>query len=57
MISADGRLLSPMLIVLQESTGDFGPRVRQTMLNPDNLCIQATKSGELYILNFSSLNV
>ena len=49
MISADGRLLSPMLIVLQESTGDFGPRVRQTMLNPDNLYTQATKSGSSLI--------
>ena len=56
VISADGRLLSPMPIILQEPTGEFGPRVRQTMFTPDNLYIQATKSGKLQIIIFGCSN-
>lgn len=57
IISADSRLLSPMLVVLQESTGESGPRVKQTMFKPDNLHIQVTKYGELQFLIFSSSKV
>ena len=48
-ISADGKLLSPMLVCLQETTGDnFGPRVALTLNSvPDNLYVVCSKSGKL----------
>lgn len=46
-ISASGRLLSPVYIVLKEPTGAFGPRVQETMFRPQNIYIDASKSGKL----------
>ena len=39
LLSMEGRLLSPMLICLQEPAGSFGPIVQETMLKPNNLVI------------------
>jgi len=47
IISASGRLLSPLYIVLKESTGTFGPRVQETLFRPVNIYIQASKSRKL----------
>jgi len=47
IISASGRLLSPLYIVLKESMGTFGPRVQDTLFRPVNIYIQASKSGKL----------
>lgn len=44
LISLDGKLHSPMLVVLQEEGGKFGPRVMATMKRPRNLMIRAGRS-------------
>lgn len=46
-ISGDGRLLSPLFIVLKEPTGEFGPRVQETMFRQNNIFVLASKSGKL----------
>lgn len=43
--TADGRSVSPLLVVLSETNGEFGPRVRQTMYKHPNLCVKASTSG------------
>ncbi|XP_070529783.1 uncharacterized protein [Cardiocondyla obscurior] len=47
IISASGNLLSPLYLVLKESTGTFGPRVKESLFRPVNIYIQASKSGKL----------
>lgn len=44
---ADGKLLEPAYLIHPETSGDFRPSVRQTMIKPDNLVIRATKSGKM----------
>lgn len=46
-ISADGKLLSPLFLVLKEQTGEFGPRVSEGLFRPSNVFIEASKSGKL----------
>ncbi|OXU21056.1 hypothetical protein TSAR_008214 [Trichomalopsis sarcophagae] len=46
-ISGDGRLLSPLYIVLKEKTGEFGPVVSQELFRPANIYAMASKSGKL----------
>ncbi|XP_034195342.2 uncharacterized protein LOC117611505 [Osmia lignaria lignaria] len=46
-ISAAGKLLSPLLIVLKEVGGEFGLRVQETMFRPKNVFILASTSGKL----------
>ena len=46
-ISADGRLLSPLFIVLKETTGTFGPRVQENMFKASNIFVTASTSGKL----------
>jgi len=41
VISADGRLLSPLLIVLKEPSGTLGPRVQETMFTANNIFIMS----------------
>jgi len=45
-ISDDGRLLSPLFIVLKEPTGSFGLRVKE-MFRENNIFVMASKSGKL----------
>jgi len=47
LISADGRLLSPLFLVLKEPSGHFGTRVQQTLVQPANVLLTASKSGKL----------
>lgn len=47
MIRGDGVLLSPLLICLQEPSGQFGPNVFANMLKPPNVFTVASKSGKL----------
>ncbi|XP_024940097.1 uncharacterized protein LOC112494251 [Cephus cinctus] len=50
IITASGKLLSPMLICLQETTGnEFGPRVSLEIIKntPNNLIVVCSKSGKL----------
>jgi hypothetical protein len=46
-ITKSGKLLSPLFIVLQETSGNFGPRVRQTLFTTPNLSVRAFGSGKL----------
>lgn len=47
IISAGGVLLSPLLIVLQETDGKFGPRVQKNLFKAENVLIFASNSGKL----------
>lgn len=46
-ISADGKLLSPLFLVLKEPSGEFGPVVSQTLFRPTNVYAVPSKSGKL----------
>lgn len=46
ILSMEGKLLSPMMIILQETTGDqFGPRVGPNLPRYSNLLVTCSKSG------------
>lgn len=47
ILSASGVLKSPLLIVLQEPGGQFGPIVQKTMYKADNIVAFASTSGKL----------
>ena len=47
IISASGSLLSPMLLVLQEAGGKFGPQVAKKVFRPNNIYLLASSSGKL----------
>jgi len=47
LISAKGVLLLPLLIVLQEKDGKFGPIVKKSLFEPENVHVLASKSGKL----------
>lgn len=47
IISADGKLHSPLLIVLQVSDGQFGPTVQKNMYKAENISVYPSKSGKL----------
>lgn len=46
-VSATGKLLSPLLIVLKEQGGTFGTRVLSNLFSPKNVKIEASSSGKL----------
>lgn len=46
-VSADGRLLSPLFLVLKEPSGKLGPIVEATLFKPKNVYIEVSKSGKL----------
>jgi hypothetical protein len=46
-ISADGDLLSPLFVVLQEPDGKFGPRVEENLFQAPNIYVTASRSGKL----------
>jgi len=45
-ISADGVLKSPLLIILQETNGQFGPIVEKTMYKTEIIVAFASNSGK-----------
>lgn len=45
-ISAEGKLLSPLLIILKEPSGRLGPIVERTIFRPSNVFISISKSGK-----------
>lgn len=47
LISADGTLHSPLMMVLKEPTGEFGPIVKKDLFKPSNVYVMASKSGKL----------
>ena len=46
-VDADGRMKSPLFVCMQETNGEFGPRVKQTMFTAPNLYVTASKSGKI----------
>ncbi|KAL1487471.1 hypothetical protein ABEB36_008988 [Hypothenemus hampei] len=54
LISASGKLVSPLLVVLREPSGEFGPRVEQNLFRPENVYIMASKSGKLTTEHFKT---
>lgn len=46
-ISATGDLLSPLLIVLQEKRGQYGPLVQQKMFKAENVLALVSNSGKM----------
>lgn len=46
-INADGKLLSPLFIVLKEGKGEFGPIVEKNLFRPENVFLTASKSGKI----------
>ncbi|XP_076544512.1 LOW QUALITY PROTEIN: uncharacterized protein LOC143305331 [Osmia lignaria lignaria] len=53
-VSANGKLLSPLYIVLKESSGQFGPRVKESLFNAPNVHVSASKSGKLISEHFKT---
>ncbi|KYQ49302.1 hypothetical protein ALC60_11634 [Trachymyrmex zeteki] len=47
IVSACGSLLSPLLIILQEKDGKFGPRVEANLFKPDNVIVLPSNSGKM----------
>ncbi|XP_076670748.1 uncharacterized protein LOC143370037 [Andrena cerasifolii] len=47
------QLLSPLFMVLKETTGEFGPRVEKTLFRPANVFLTASKSGKLTSYHFN----
>jgi len=54
IISADSRLLSPLLIMLKEPSEILGPRVQEIMFTANNIFVMATKSGKLTSNHFET---
>jgi hypothetical protein len=46
-ISADGKLLNTLLVVLQENDNKFGPVVQKNIFKAPNICVIPSKSGKL----------
>lgn len=46
-ISCDGRLLSPLLIVLKEAGSRFGPLVEKSLYRPPNVYLLPSSSGKM----------
>lgn len=46
-ISAEGKLLSPLFMVLKEPKGEFGPIVVKKLLQAPNIYLEASTSGKL----------
>jgi hypothetical protein len=47
LISGDGRLLSPLFMILKEPTGEFGPVIEKNIFRPTNVYVKASKSGKV----------
>ena len=47
IITADGKLIDPLHVTLQEPGGSFGPRVLQSMFKHPKLYVVASKSGNI----------
>ena len=56
LISAAGELLSPLFLVLKEASGTFGPAVEGNLFRPDNIYVEASKSGKLTTGTYISMN-
>jgi Tc5 transposase C-terminal domain/DDE superfamily endonuclease len=47
VISASGKLLSPLFLVLKEPTGSFGPRIMRSMFMAVNVHVTSSRSGKV----------
>ena len=50
--SADGKLQSPLYLVLKEPRGKFGPIVQETIFQPINVFVAVSKFGKLMSSKF-----
>lgn len=50
MITASGKILSPLFIILQETNGTFGPQVEKNLEIPKNIELSCSKSGKMSLL-------
>ncbi|OQV15818.1 hypothetical protein BV898_10070 [Hypsibius exemplaris] len=46
-IDATGKLLSPLFIVMQEISGDFGPLVKKNLFTAPNIYVTASRSRKM----------
>jgi hypothetical protein len=46
-VSADGKLLSPLFLCLQETDDEFGPRISANLQQRANVYVTCSKSGKL----------
>ncbi|OXA48867.1 hypothetical protein Fcan01_16587 [Folsomia candida] len=46
LLSMSGRLTGKLLICLQEPKGYLGPRIKESLVVPDNIYLIASKSGK-----------
>jgi hypothetical protein len=46
-MSKSGRLLSPLFIIIQETTGKFGSRIEKELFRSPNIFVTASNSGKL----------
>ncbi|RWS15315.1 telomerase-binding protein EST1A-like protein [Dinothrombium tinctorium] len=51
MINYDGELLSPLYICLREINGEFGPIVKKTLPNFNNIYVDCSSSGKMTTYN------
>ena len=47
MVSAAGMLQENFLLIMQEASGTFGPRVEKSVLRPPNVYVVASRSGKM----------
>lgn len=47
LISKSGKLMSPMLIILQETSHEFGPIVKESLFTADNISVLPTTLGKM----------
>jgi len=52
LISAKGKLLSPLFIVLKEKGSEFGPIIEAHLFKAENVYVEASKSGKLTTSNY-----
>lgn len=53
IITADGLLLDPLHVTLQEKNGSFGPRVQEGMFTHPKLFAVASKSGKYFRIRYT----
>ena len=56
-VSTCDQLLSPLFMVLKQTSGEFGPRVAEHLLTPANVFLTASKSGKLTSHHFNTWHV
>lgn len=57
LVASDGTLCAPLMVVLQEREGKFGPQVSANMFSHPLLYVTASGSGKhLFCYNYKKVN-